>query len=213
MAEIGKLATSLDPSCTDIRHQTYEAMTTLKARLNENFEYSGTLNDAHLITTMGRAVTKKRSDYIKLIREGEPQPLHIDHAVWERLIKYEASKQQQERSEQGKFANSMRKSYGRTGSRGINGVRERLREKFNRSPDPDEMEEELNRDKGYGGYKKRRALVKLEKESRELLSDENLPGSPSRSPLTEHNASEEGNDARRKEHHSQKKKVIFSRIV
>jgi hypothetical protein len=62
VAEIGKLVIGLDPSCTDIRSQTYEAVTILKARLNENFEYSGTLNDDYLRSMMVKAVTKKRGN-------------------------------------------------------------------------------------------------------------------------------------------------------
>lgn len=94
VAEIGKLAAGLDPSCTHISRQTYEAVTTLKSRLNESFEYSGTLSDDHLRSMMGKAVTKKRTDLISLIKKGGSQPLHIDHEVWERLVKLAASRQQ-----------------------------------------------------------------------------------------------------------------------
>lgn len=153
VSEVRVLAAGLDPSCTRVSKQPYELVTTLKARLNEKFEYSGTLNEAHLRTIMGRAVTHKRAELFALIRSGGSQPLHIDREVWERLLRLERSKQQKEKSEQGRRANAARKTYGRTGSTGVTGVRERLREKFNRSPDPDEMEDEMTRDKGYGGYK------------------------------------------------------------
>lgn len=61
----------------------------------------------------------------------------------------------------------MRKTYGRTGCTGVNGIRERLREEFGRSPDPDKIDFEMNRDKGFGGdkNKKRMDSVKVEKES------------------------------------------------
>jgi hypothetical protein len=111
---------------------------------------------------MGRAVTGKRRELFALIRKGGAQPLHIDHEVWQRMLKLEASRQTKEKSEQGRYANSRRKTLGRTGARGMNGVRERLREKFNRSPGPDEIDYEMNRDKGYGGQNKRRGIVKLE---------------------------------------------------
>lgn len=197
--EIRKLATGLDPSCTHIRKQTYEAVSTLKARLNDNFEYSGTLNEDYLRSMMGIAVTGKRRELLALIRTGGTQPLHIDHEVWERLVKLEGSKQWEEKSLQGKYANSCRKTYGRTGSRGINGVRERLREKFGRSPDFDEMKEELNRDKGYGGYKKRKDLIKLEKEPRQDLSDDNSGGSPSQSPWSQQTPDDEGHAEERQQ--------------
>jgi hypothetical protein len=59
VAEIQKLATTLDPSCTHIARQTYDDVTTFKARLDEKFEYFGTLNEDHLRSMMGKAVTKK----------------------------------------------------------------------------------------------------------------------------------------------------------
>jgi hypothetical protein len=68
-------------------------------------------------------------------------------------------------------------TYGRTGSRGINGVRERLREILGRSPDPDEMEKQINRDKGYGGYKRTRREDSVEQDNRskqELSSDNSM---------------------------------------
>ena len=95
VAEIGKLAMGLDPSCTHISRQTYDAVTTFKARLHERFEYSGTLNDDYLRSMMGKAVTKKRTELISLIKKGGSQPLHIDHEVWERLRKLAASKQRE----------------------------------------------------------------------------------------------------------------------
>lgn len=154
-------------------------------------------------------MTKHRRDSLALIDKGERQPLHIDHDIWERLKKLAASRQQTEKSEQGKRANMARKSFGRTGSRWVNGVRELLREKFNRSPDPDEMESELTRDKGYGGYKKKRALVKLEKEFREQSSEENRIESPSKSPLAEEHINDGGLAAGQKVPHRQKHTVTF----
>lgn len=100
---------------------------------------------------MDKVVTRKRGDLLKVIDKGGPQPLHIDHDVWGRLVKLAASKQYEEKSKQGRYANFQRKKLGRTGSWGVNGVREKLREKFYWSPDPDEMELEVNPDKGYGG--------------------------------------------------------------
>lgn len=72
------------------------------------------------------------------------------------------------------------------------------------------MEYELTRDKGYGGYKKKRALVKLEKESRDQSSKENSMMSPSRSPLPEELINDEGHAAREKDHTRQKNKVLVT---
>jgi hypothetical protein len=196
--EIGKLASGLDPSCTDIRSQTYESVTLFKTRLSESFDYSGTLNDGYLRSLMGRAVTSKRAELIKKIKNGEPQPLHIDHQVWYRLIKLAASRQCKEKSEQGRYANAMRRTYGRTGSGGVHGVRERLRERFNRSPDPDEMEAELNRGKGFGGVKQKRRMVKLEKESKQGFSENDSMASPSGGRVSGRSISDSGHGASQK---------------
>ena len=83
MAEINKLAMGLDPSCTHIKKQTYEDVSIFKERLNRNFEYSGELNEEHLRALMGKAVTKKRTELIALIKSGGNQPMHIDAEVWE----------------------------------------------------------------------------------------------------------------------------------
>lgn len=112
MAEIGKLATGLDPSCTHISRQTYEAVTTFKERLNERFEYSGTLNEDYLRSTMGKAVTRKQTELMTLIAKGGSQPLHIDHEVWGRLLKLAASKQRKFKSEHGRYANACRRTDG-----------------------------------------------------------------------------------------------------
>ena len=148
MAEINKLAMGLDPSCTHIKKQTYEDVSIFKDRLNQNFEYFGELNEEHLRGLMGKAVTKKRVELITLIKKGGSQPKHIDAEVWERLQKLAASKQWQEKSQQGRYANACRKTINRTGNRGVNGVRENLREILGRSPDPDEVYTEAHRDKG-----------------------------------------------------------------
>jgi hypothetical protein len=74
MAEINKLATGLDPSCTHIKKQTYEDVCIFKERLNRNFEYSGELNEEHLRGLMGKAVTKKRVELIALIKTGGSSP-------------------------------------------------------------------------------------------------------------------------------------------
>lgn len=101
IAEIAKLATGLDPSCTHISKQTYEAVSTFKEWLNQSFYYSEPLNEDYLKTCMAKAVTKKRGDFCKMIKRKERQPLHIDHDVWERLVKYQKSKQHKDKSEQG----------------------------------------------------------------------------------------------------------------
>jgi len=63
------------------------------------------------------------------------------------------SRQREQKSAQGQYANSYFRIVGRTRSKGRIGVREHLWEVLRRSPDPKEIEEEMQRDKGYGGKK------------------------------------------------------------
>ena len=156
MNEINKLPIGLDPSCTHIRKQTYEDVIIFKERLSQCFEYSGELNEEYLRGLMGRAVGRRRGELIKMIKRGEDQPKHIDSQVWARLVSYESSKQWKEKSEQGKHANASRKTINRTGNRGVNGVRENLREVLGRSPDPDEVYAEAHRPKGCIGPKSKK---------------------------------------------------------
>ena len=143
ITEINKLAAGLDASCTHVRKQTYEDVQTFKNRLDEKFEYSSTLNEDYLRGLMGKAVTKRRSELISLIKEGKPRPKHFNHDIWLRLEKLAYSKQHEEKSAQGRHANACQKTRGRTGAIGENGVREKLRSKLCRSPDPDEVEDEM----------------------------------------------------------------------
>ena len=174
MAEINKLAMGLDPSCTHIKKQTYEDVSIFKDRLNKSFEYSGELNEEHLRGLMGKAVTKKRVELITLIKKGGSQPMHIDAEVWERLQKLAASKQWEEKSQQGRYANACRKTKNRIGNRGVNGVRENLREILGRSPDPDEVYTEAHRDKGSRMKKEKKEGVsnKWDNIAEEDMSDE-----------------------------------------
>ena len=159
MNEINKLSVGLDPSCTHIKKQTYEDVIIFKERLSQCFEYSGELNEEYLRGLMGRAVGMRRGELIKMIKRGDSQPKHIDSEVWGRLVSYESSEQWKEKSEQGKHANASRKTINRTGSRGVNGVRENLREVLGRSPDPDEVYAEAHRPKGSTGTKTKKKTV------------------------------------------------------
>ena len=193
MAEISKLATGLDPSCMHISRQTYEAVTTFKARLNERFECLGPFHEDHMRSIMGKVVIRKRTELISLIQKRGSQPLHIDHEMWGRLVKLAASKQRKDKSEQGRYANACRKTYGRTGPRGMNGVRERPRENLQRSLDPEEIEIEMNCDKGYGGNIQKICGEAKENDnvSKQVLSDDNSTESQSTTPGSEDIMSED----------------------
>lgn len=148
-----------------------------KRRLSEHFEYSGKLNDDHLQGMMGKAVTKRRGELIAYIKSDGKQPLNIDESIWHRLKKLANSKQRHEKSEQGRYANTCRKTLGRTRASRENSVREKLRTLLWRSLDPDEVEEEMQRYKGYGGQKQKKRIISLERDenmTEVLSSDEDL---------------------------------------
>lgn len=94
------------------------------------------------------------------VRNGDEIPPGFDKDVWYNLQRISKDPKYKEKSEAMRHANSMRRTLGRTGPKGELGIVEDLREKFGRSPDPDEIEDEMKRDKGYGGTatKKRRGL-------------------------------------------------------
>jgi len=150
LSDINKLSKFLDPSCTHIRNQTYEDMCIFRERLNENFEYSDDVNEDHLRALVGKAVTRRRSELISVIKSGGIKPHTLDPTIWKRLEKIANSRQREERTEHGRYANSCRKTMGRTGSLGVYGIREKLRERYGRSPDPQEVGEEMEREKGNG---------------------------------------------------------------
>ena len=143
IAEINKLAKSLNPSCTHIRKQTYEDVQMFRDRLDENFEYSRPLNEDYLRALMGRAVMKIRTELIHFIHNNGERQKHIDNEVWLHLEKLATSKQRELKSEQGRHANACRKIISRSGRRGLDGVREQLRNLLGRSRDPSEVEEEM----------------------------------------------------------------------
>lgn len=150
IAEVNKLVSGLDPSCTHIRKQTHEDMCILKDRLDGHFEYSGDLNQDCLRTLLGKAVTRRRTELISYIRNGRKLPLNFDPDIWDRLEKLAGSTQRRNRTEHARYANACRRTMGRTGSLGMEGVRRKLGEQYGRSPDPEEIAEEMERHKGYG---------------------------------------------------------------
>ena len=77
----------------------------------------------------------------------------MDTEIRERLEKIAYSKKRAEKKEIGRYVNSCRKMLGRTGSLGVDWTRERLLERYGRSPDPHEFRDEMERDKGFGGSK------------------------------------------------------------
>ena len=197
IAQINKLAVGLDPSITHIRKQTHDSMCLLKDRLNENFEYSGDLNEDHLRALLGKVVTRKRTELLAMINNNRKQPLHVDSEVWHRLQKLASSKQRVNRTEHGRYANSCRRTFERIGSVGKDGVRQRLRELYRRSPDPDEVADKMQRDKGYGKTEDNaRAMSKtrLKGCSEGFLEDQSRHTQSQRIPAAQYRIEEDHNE-------------------
>ena len=84
-ATLNKLTASLDPSITNIRYQSEEAMSTLRRRLKENFEYGAPIDRAHIRKLAGKMVTQRRSRLIKSMEAGNVCPTGLDGEIWRRL--------------------------------------------------------------------------------------------------------------------------------
>jgi len=116
--------------------------------------------------------------------------------VWLRLEKLANSKQREEKSKQGRHANSCRKTLGRTRSIRVNSVKEKLRSQLMRSPDPDAIQEEMQRNKGYKGVKRKVHSFHVKKEKgfvEVLLFDEDM-GSDALAKFSHPNSPPNSND-------------------
>lgn len=93
------------------------------------------------------------------IRAGRPPPVGLDLEAWERLRSLCESPNFEKKSEAMQYANSCRQNVGRTGPGGEIGVRESLKNILQRSPESEEVQAEMTRDKGYGGKRKMKQKV------------------------------------------------------
>ena len=159
-AELNKLCCALDPSVMDVRNQPHKPMMTLKKRLACKFEYSADIDDDWLRGEIGRGVSTRRFQLMEMIRNGDQMPPGFDKGIWYTLQRISDDPKHKEKSEAMRHANSMRRTKGRTGPKGEMGIVEELREHFGRSPDPEEIDLEMQRNKGYAGAsgRKRRTI-------------------------------------------------------
>ena len=118
--------------------------------LDDHFEYSGELNQDYLRSMLGKAVTRRRTNLISYIKKDGKRPLNFDEDIWDRLEKLASSKQREDRTKHGRYANGCRRTMGQTGPLGMEGVRRKLSDLYGRSPDPEEIAHEMERDKGFG---------------------------------------------------------------
>lgn len=95
---------------------------------------------------------------MEMIRNGEQVPPGLDKDIWYKLERISVDPKYIVKSSAMRHANSCRRTLGRTGPKGEMGIIEDLRHELGRSPDPDEIDDEMNRNKGYGGATLRKKL-------------------------------------------------------
>ena len=156
--ELNKLCRALDPTIRDIRQQPHQNIQILKKRLTDNFEYSGIISDRFILPLIGRRLSTTRNEIINEIKNQRPCPPGVKLEHWEKLKRYSESESYHRKSEAMKRASACRQTLGRTGPGGEIGVRESLKVRLRRSPDPDEVRIEMSREKGYGGGKKQKLM-------------------------------------------------------
>ena len=153
--EVKKISYSLDPSVVDVRRFPKEKLREAREKLAEKFEYSSKLSKGFFRSVLGRALSQRRNAVLALIESGVPCPLSFDERIWNTLKKYKDDPATQKKREDTQRARASRGSGGRTGPLGESGVRQKLSEMLGRSPDPEEVALEMNRDKGWGGRKRK----------------------------------------------------------
>ena len=153
--EVKKISYSLDPSVVDVRRFPKEKLKEAREKLAEKFEYSSKLSKGFFRSVLGRALSQRRNAVLALIESGVPCPLSFDERIWNTLKKYKDDPATQKKREDTQRARASRGSGGRTGPLGEYGVRQKLSEMLGRSPDPEEVALEMNRDKGWGVRKRK----------------------------------------------------------
>ena len=104
--ELNKLCTALDPSILDIRHQPEEAMSTLRRRLKDNFEYSALVDRVYIRQLAGKSVTQRRAKLLLSLKCGGKCPAGFDKDIWRRLDRISKDPHREELSQRMKYANA-----------------------------------------------------------------------------------------------------------
>ena len=154
--ELNKLCAALDPSVTNIRYQTEESMATLRQRLKENFEYSAPVDREYIRKLAGKSVTQRRSRLITTMNAGGSKPTGMNDDVWHRLDCIRKDPGREYLSQRMKHANALRINKGWTGPKGEEGITDDLYKALGRNPNPEEVQREMRRNKGYGGVSQKR---------------------------------------------------------
>lgn len=150
--ELMLLSRSLDPAIGNINRHPEGAVEEIVEWIKHTWEYSAPLRFEYVKEVIARGVTLRRADLWRKIRNQEPKPDQLSDRSWRILRRQLQSPATIKKSENCWKANASRTNFGRTGPSGEVGVRHRLKRELRRSPHPKEIQHEMLRDKGYGGY-------------------------------------------------------------
>lgn len=153
--ELMLLSRKLDPAIGNINKHPQTLVKEIADWIQHTWEYSEDISDKYVKEVIARGVSLRRSVLWKKIRSGERKPDDVSDRSWRSLARELENPASIRKADICSRANASRLNFGRTGPSGEVGVRERLRKKLKRSPEPEEINFEMARDKGYGGQSKR----------------------------------------------------------
>ena len=145
------LSRSLDPAVGNINRHPEGAVEEIVEWMKQTWEYSAPLRFEYVKEVIARGMTLRRAELWKRIREKKSKPQKLSDRSWQTLRKQMQSPAGIKKSESCRRANASRINLGRTGLSGEVGVKQRLRRALRRSPDPEEIQHEMARNKGYDG--------------------------------------------------------------
>ena len=153
--ELKLLWRKLDPAIGVINKQPHSALLEIADWIQHTWEYQHPIKWEFVKATIARGVTLRRAELWKKIRMNGPKPDDVSDHTWRSLKRELQNPATLKKQENCSKANASRVNFGRTGPSGEVGVRARLRKRLRRSPDPEEVQLEMSRDKGYGGRSKK----------------------------------------------------------
>lgn len=156
--EMKLLSRKLDPAIGVINKQPHDALLEIADWIQHTWEYQHPLKWEFLKATIARGVSLRRAELWKKIRMNDPKPDDVSDRTWRSLKRELQNPATIKKQEDCSRANASRMNFGRTGPSGEVGVRARLRKRLRRSPDPEEVQLEMSRDKGYGGRSKKQKV-------------------------------------------------------
>jgi hypothetical protein len=157
--EVMLLSRKLDPAIGLISKQPHDALVEIADWIQESWEYSNPVKFEVVKEVIARGVSLRRAELWRKIRNSDPKPADVSDRTWRSLKRELQNPATIRKSQSCSKANASRMNFGRTGPSGEVGVRERLRKRLRRSPEPEEIRFEMARDKGYGGQSRRKRVT------------------------------------------------------